>query len=737
VIAGRAAHALGAGSSLLLAAALAPLLLGCGAELGPDADGDGLTDAQEARFGTDPHVADTDGDGIPDGRDPQPLPGAPQLMLEPRDLYYAEDQRAWFARLQATVLDHLDRPLSSASLQGETDLGTLSPFEELGSGLLEAVLISTRRGVARVTVCLERTPPVCENLLVHLGDTLPQPGLNPSPYRGKLAGKLTVYALDGLTIGSTRVPPLPEAGAYVRVEGADGLLLEGATDAEGEAVFDDPRLSGKVTVTIAARGHRYVTYYDVQATVVAAALHPLDALPQEADATTGSVFGRVIGFDGEEGGPQFLPSANIFEELNIALVNAAFRNQQLSSISVGNLLDVAEGSAMGGLTLPSNMVVYPGMEQFSLTGLPPGEQLVFALAGRGKGMLQTLQDPYSLAFTPMALGLARVNVKPGETKEVDIPLRIDLTAVDGAELIEIKTNFGRLPLDDSTGEIFGEGLLMPILDTGGMGFLFAAVDARYNELDPSLGADRSLILDVILPTGRHPEAVRLDGLLGTGFALAPRLVGLAGRSSIRGCDPPGIVTAILDPAVNRTPLPMNVPDAWLRLPVPQLPLPPAPPAALDEVGGELVDRISWLAPAGNGVDLVDLYVVRLGYMTPPPPSPIAGNTLGGARSHPLWDLYVPAPRTEILLPQVPEQELGWPPLLVNPQPSLGDAAALLQYDAQTIEIEINAAVLGASGKNFNYNEDFLLSDINLHASHLSQDSYLVRVRQEAGGPGER
>jgi hypothetical protein len=34
---------------------------------GPDADGDGLTDDQEASLGTDPHDPDTDGDGMPDG----------------------------------------------------------------------------------------------------------------------------------------------------------------------------------------------------------------------------------------------------------------------------------------------------------------------------------------------------------------------------------------------------------------------------------------------------------------------------------------------------------------------------------------------------------------------------------------------------------------------------------------------------------------------------------------------
>lgn len=42
------------------------------AELSKDTDGDGLTDIEEKRLGTDPAKADTDGDGDPDGIDPWP-----------------------------------------------------------------------------------------------------------------------------------------------------------------------------------------------------------------------------------------------------------------------------------------------------------------------------------------------------------------------------------------------------------------------------------------------------------------------------------------------------------------------------------------------------------------------------------------------------------------------------------------------------------------------------------------
>ncbi len=46
-------------------------------EEGVDSDGDGLTDAEEAALGLDPHKVDTDGDGVPDGQEDEDGDGIP------------------------------------------------------------------------------------------------------------------------------------------------------------------------------------------------------------------------------------------------------------------------------------------------------------------------------------------------------------------------------------------------------------------------------------------------------------------------------------------------------------------------------------------------------------------------------------------------------------------------------------------------------------------------------------
>jgi len=87
---------------------------------------------------------------------------------------------------------------------------------------------------------------------------------------------------------------------------------------------------------------------------------------------------------------------------------------------------------------------------------------------------------------------------------------------------------------------------------------------------------------------------------------------------------------------------------------------------------------------------------------------------------------VPATRQSVTLPELPPDAPGWP-LLRNPRPSTPSPDVPYSYGADVLEVELNAVVLGAGGKPFEYARDFLVEDVNLHASHLSQDSYPVRV----------
>lgn len=56
----------------------------------PDEDADGLTDAQEKARNTSPESPDTDGDGIPDGVDPEPTRPSPQLVLPDTIRFHGE-----------------------------------------------------------------------------------------------------------------------------------------------------------------------------------------------------------------------------------------------------------------------------------------------------------------------------------------------------------------------------------------------------------------------------------------------------------------------------------------------------------------------------------------------------------------------------------------------------------------------------------------------------------------------
>ena len=74
------------------------------AETEKDSDGDGWTDLEEQRLGTDPHNPDSDGDGIPDGVDACPLYSARSMPADDESLIL---QKIFFAEYSLTNSRHL------------------------------------------------------------------------------------------------------------------------------------------------------------------------------------------------------------------------------------------------------------------------------------------------------------------------------------------------------------------------------------------------------------------------------------------------------------------------------------------------------------------------------------------------------------------------------------------------------------------------------------------------------
>ena len=68
----------------LVAVVVVTMFAGCVEEKSPikDSDGDGWTDDQEKLMQTDPYKIDTDGDGIKDSEDPNPLVGDPSSLIK-------------------------------------------------------------------------------------------------------------------------------------------------------------------------------------------------------------------------------------------------------------------------------------------------------------------------------------------------------------------------------------------------------------------------------------------------------------------------------------------------------------------------------------------------------------------------------------------------------------------------------------------------------------------------------
>ncbi len=711
-------------------------VVACGRGVGPDSDHDGLSDRQEARFGTDPLDSDSDDDGIPDGSDDEPLGQGPTLTLTRGPVHpHGDSMRC--ADLTARLSNGGGSPIAGRPVEFLTDWGTLAAPVEAAPGTWESRVCTTERVTAHVTARYDDPYdaflPVEASVTVAFtveGD-LPPPGVNTGRYAGAgpVAGVLRVFALDADTVGIVGSAPAPFEGAQVVVQ-ADSRSFVGFTSPDGFVEFEDEALQGPVDVTVGADGYRFISYLGVNAANVAVPLVPLDPVPGRDDAHVGDIEGSVTGFFGEarSAGIEAFPNSGSLvgcdegTRLPLAIVQVALRNVPLSSISMGNILEAPDPALVGPFPIPSNLVVPkpgdPTSWRFALRDVPEGQHLLFALGGTTRCLFEAMKDPYHLWFEPRALAIERVQVRGGEVTTQDLVFSVDLRPLPGTT---VDVALGGFPADWKTGEPLPNGLVFGVVDTGGEGYLFVAVDGSY-QWKPFHNPIR-----VRYPDPDNP-AWKALGVTPTHLA-----VGFAGREAVLGADPPGMTTAITPGVAAGDHADYSAAEAWL--PPPHILHPEPPP----EVGGPL-DAVSPEPFLGDAAwepvswpRQPDFYVFRVNYMTPAPRNTLietAGDprrgSVGGPASHCLWEIFVPGDRSALSLPEFPEDAPLRPPL-VNPAPTDDDIEAPQHYGPRTLELELNAYLLGAGGKPFDYNNNFDYFDVNLHAAGVSQDSCLVET----------
>jgi hypothetical protein len=239
---------------------------------------------------------------------------------------------------------------------------------------------------------------------------------SPDGYRGGLYGGALAGTLHVLGFDSWKGTPL--AGGLAIAGSSVATALVGTLDANGVAQLNGPSLTGKVTVTIAAKCHQPITYVDVPVDTVTAYLDPvLDPSCGPGDPpSTGNWFPQD---EGEIDGELVWPGGIEFARAPWANVPAPSGPNERQAAYVFT----AAGDPLYAFYLPpATSATTPASGgqlgyQYSLAA-SPGNQTVYALAGLEDRSVSPVR------FEPYAMGVVRgVPVQPN-AKTVGVDIRM-------------------------------------------------------------------------------------------------------------------------------------------------------------------------------------------------------------------------------------------------------------------------------------------------------------------------
>ena len=229
-------------------------------------------------------------------------------------------------------------------------------------------------------------------------------------YGGVLSGNLNVLAFDAWT-GTPLAGGKAIAGSHV------ATAVVGTFNTAGVVSLNGPSLTGKVTVTVAAKCHQPMTFVDVPVDTVTAYLVPeLDPScamgdPPSSGNYYGTKYGSITGELDWNGGVEFNRSG----WTNVPQPGPNERQAAYVFVTTTNPLTAFQLPSADSATTPDSS----GQRgyAFSLSAVP-GNQDVYALAGLED---RTVSPP---RFEPYAIGIARgVLVSPGlTTAAVAIPM---------------------------------------------------------------------------------------------------------------------------------------------------------------------------------------------------------------------------------------------------------------------------------------------------------------------------